>query len=89
MSVGLTLTVLVSLFTSLCSRCGTESTGLLSVSAPAGASPGVADNAGKRSIPSLPELGQKWIEEMRLLSFPLYAGSEIAVLLYTLSGREL
>lgn len=52
-------------------------------------SPAVTGGAEKRSIPSLPELGQKWIEEMRLLSFPLYAGSEIAVLFYILSGREL
>lgn len=88
--VGLTLPVLVALLlTPRCSSCGTQSTGPLSVSVPDNPSPGVTGSAGKRSTPSLPELGQKCIEEMRLLSFPVCAGSEIAVLLYTLSGREL
>lgn len=58
------------------------------LSAPANPSGG-ASGAEKRSIPLLPGLKQKWVEQNRLLSFPLYADSEIAVLLYKLSGREL
>lgn len=82
--VGLTLLVLVVLLlTPLCSSCGTESIGLLSVSvSPAHPAPGAAGGVWRRSVPFLPVLGQNWIGEMRLLSFPLHAVSEIAV--YTL-----
>lgn len=59
------------------------------LSAPANPSPCVDGGAGKRSVPFLPVLGQKWMGEMRLLIFLLCTGSEIAVLLCTLSGREL
>lgn len=60
----------------------------MGLSAPANPSGG-ASGAEKRSIPLIPGLKQKWVEENRLMSFPLYADSEIAVLLYKHSGREL
>lgn len=62
---------------------------LACLSAPTNPSPGGAGGAEKRSILLLPRRGQKWLEENSLLSLPLYADSEIAVLLYKLSEKEL